>query len=51
MALIFVAAGIIGASTSLTGYVFNAIRNVEEIIPDQYVTASCAVDMPKIAED
>ena len=46
MALIFVAAGIIGASTSLAGYVFDAIRNVEEIIPDHDVTASPGVDTP-----
>ena len=44
MALIFVAAGIIGASTSLAGYVFDAIRNVEEIIPDHDVTASPEVE-------
>ena len=51
MALIFVAAGIIGASTSLAGYVFDAIRNVEEIIPDHDVTASLGVDTPIVAED
>jgi hypothetical protein len=34
MATIFIAAGLKGASASLGGYAFDAVRNVEDIIPD-----------------
>ena len=34
MALIFVVMGVLGAVTSLSGYAFKAVRNVEDIIPD-----------------
>jgi DHA3 family macrolide efflux protein-like MFS transporter len=51
MALIFIAAGIIGASASLGGYVFDVVRNVEQIIPDHNGTASPGVDMSIVAEN
>jgi DHA3 family macrolide efflux protein-like MFS transporter len=44
MALIFLAAGLIGSSTSLGGYAFDAVRNVEDIIPDHD-------SVPKITEN
>ncbi len=34
IAIIFVIAGLLGAIFSLGGYVFNAVRNVEDILPD-----------------
>jgi len=34
MALMFVFAGILGAAVGLTGYLFPAIRRVEDLIPD-----------------
>ncbi len=34
MSLIILAAGLIGTFTSLGSYVFNSVRNVEDIIPD-----------------
>jgi hypothetical protein len=34
MALMFVFTGILAALTSLSGYAFPAIRNVETILPD-----------------
>ncbi len=38
MALIFVFAGLIGAASGLSGFMFDAIRNVEDIIPDHDTT-------------
>jgi predicted MFS family arabinose efflux permease len=34
MALIFIFSGIIGATTGLSGFLFDAVRNVEDILPD-----------------
>jgi MFS family permease len=34
MALIFIFAGLIGAATGLGGFLFDAVRNVEDILPD-----------------
>jgi hypothetical protein len=34
MAVIFVLAGLIGAATSLGGFLFDAVRNVEDLLPD-----------------
>lgn len=34
MALIFLVAGFMGATTSLGGYLFKAVRKVEDMIPD-----------------
>ncbi|UCH57450.1 MAG: hypothetical protein JSV18_00585 [Candidatus Bathyarchaeota archaeon] len=46
MALIFIAAGIIGASTSLGGFTLNAVRNVEDIIPDHDSISQVAIEIP-----
>jgi hypothetical protein len=40
IALIFVVCGLIGGAASLGGYTFNAVRNVEDIIPDHDVVAA-----------
>jgi DHA3 family macrolide efflux protein-like MFS transporter len=34
ISLIFVIAGLIGATVGLSGYAFNSVRNVEDILPD-----------------
>jgi MFS family permease len=45
MALIFIAASLIGASASLGGYAFDAVRNVEDIIPDHNTAPKSAVEI------
>jgi DHA3 family macrolide efflux protein-like MFS transporter len=45
MALIFIAAGLIGASASLGGYTFDAVRNVEDIIPDHDSATNSTVEI------
>lgn len=40
MALIFVVAGLIGAATGLGGFLFDAVRNVEDILPDHDAVAA-----------
>jgi len=40
MAVMFVFAGILGAMVALSGYLFPAVRNVEELLPDYDATAS-----------
>ncbi len=49
MALIFVMADLIGASTSLGGYLFKAIRNVESIIPDHDQATEVTVETMSVA--
>ena len=51
MALVFVIAGLIGASTSLGGYLFKAVRNVESIIPDHDQATEAAVEAMHVAEE
>jgi DHA3 family macrolide efflux protein-like MFS transporter len=51
MALIFVVAGLIGASTSLGGYAFNAVRNVEDIIPDHDSALPIAAEITTETEE
>jgi hypothetical protein len=40
MALIFIFAGLIGAATGLGGFLFDAVRNVEDILPDHDAEAT-----------
>jgi DHA3 family macrolide efflux protein-like MFS transporter len=40
MALMFVFSGILGACVGLAGYLFDAVRNVEEILPDHEVVVA-----------
>ena len=40
MAIIFVVAGLIGAATGLGGFLFDAVRNVEDILPDHDAVAA-----------
>jgi len=40
MALIFVFAGLVGAATGLGGFLFDAVRNVEDILPDHDAVAA-----------
>ena len=51
MALVFIMAGLIGASTSLGGYLFKAVRNVESIIPDHDQATEAAVEAVPVAEE
>ena len=51
MALVFIMAGLIGASTSLGGYLFKAVRNVENIIPDHDQAKEAAVEAVPVAEE
>jgi len=51
MALVFVFAGLIGASTSLGGFAFNAVRNVEDIIPDHDSFPTVAAETPLKTEE
>ena len=47
IAVIFVFAGLLSTTTSLGGYLFDAIRNVEDIIPDHdAVSSGVAEDKP-----
>jgi hypothetical protein len=39
MALILVAVGLLGAAVTWSGYLFAAVRNVEDLLPD-YVQAT-----------
>jgi hypothetical protein len=51
MALIFVMAGLIGASTSLGGNLFKVVRNVESIIPDHDQATQTALEAMFVAEE
>ena len=51
MALVFVMAGLIGASTSLGGYLLKAVRNVENIIPDHDQATEAVVEAVPVAEE
>ncbi|MCW3978993.1 MAG: hypothetical protein NWF12_04540 [Candidatus Bathyarchaeota archaeon] len=51
MALIFIIAGLIGASTSLGGYAFSAVRNVEDIIPDHDSALPIAAEITTETEE
>jgi DHA3 family macrolide efflux protein-like MFS transporter len=42
ISLIFVIAGLIGATVGLSGYAFNSVRNVEVILPDHDVAVKSA---------
>jgi len=42
MVLIFIFAGLIGAATGLGGFLFDAVRNVEDILPDHDAVAATA---------
>ena len=40
MALVFIFGGLIGAATGLGGFLFDAVRNVEDILPDYDVSSA-----------
>ena len=51
MALIFVFAGLIGALTALGGLLFDAVRNVEDIIPDHDAIAASLEVVAAVSDD
>lgn len=47
MALIFIISGFIGAATGLCGFLFDAVRNVEDIIPDYDAASAESIEEPE----
>ncbi len=48
MALIFVLAGLVGAAGGLGGFLFDAVRNVEDLLPDH---DAVTVEAVAVSED
>jgi len=51
IALIFVFAGLLSTTTSLGGYLFDAVRNVEDIIPDHDAVSPVAAEDTPVPEE
>jgi len=47
MALIFIFGGLIGATTGLAGFLFDAVRNVEDILPDHDAASTEQTEDPE----
>jgi hypothetical protein len=51
IAVIFVFAGLLSTATSLGGYLFDAVRNVEDIIPDHDAGSPVAAEDTPVPEE